>query len=91
MCEQSRIDLVKDVDDYDYDNRIIVNKNVRKRSRKRILEYLEEKCRGSQKNWKSQKDLEEFFAAIFSSKCDIQSRIPLNFQKFFYVYFCKGN
>ncbi|CAB5314084.1 unnamed protein product [Rhizophagus irregularis] len=38
------IDIIKEYDDdYDYEDRILVNKHARKKSRKKVLDYLEEK------------------------------------------------
>ncbi|CAB5314290.1 unnamed protein product [Rhizophagus irregularis] len=48
------IDIVKEEDDDDYEDRILANKNVRKKSRKKILDYLEEKYqdkRYKSENW----------------------------------------
>ncbi|CAB4493602.1 unnamed protein product [Rhizophagus irregularis] len=48
------IDIVKEEDDDDYEGRILANKNVRKKSRKKILDYLEEKHqdkRYKSENW----------------------------------------
>ncbi|GBC41414.2 kinase-like domain-containing protein [Rhizophagus irregularis DAOM 181602=DAOM 197198] len=48
------IDIVKEDDDDDYEDRILANKNVRKKSRKKILDYLEEKYqdkRYKSENW----------------------------------------
>jgi GTP-binding protein EngB required for normal cell division len=46
------IDLVKEDDDDDYESQIAVNKNARKKSRKKILDYLEEKYH--KENFKSE-------------------------------------
>ncbi|RGB36404.1 hypothetical protein C1646_758132 [Rhizophagus diaphanus] len=37
------INIFEDDDDYDYEDRILVNKNAQKKSRKKVLDYLEEK------------------------------------------------
>ncbi|CAB4431289.1 unnamed protein product [Rhizophagus irregularis] len=48
------INIVKEDDDDDYEDRILANKNIRKKSRKKILDYLEEKYqdkRYKSENW----------------------------------------